>query len=62
MLYFLFYYCATTLLYKSIAGKEFRKFAIEKKSGTIPVKVLKVHDLVNLLMNVNQKELKLIVN
>ena len=35
-------------LYKSIAGKEFRKFAIEKKSGTIPVKVLKVHDLVNL--------------
>jgi type I restriction-modification system DNA methylase subunit len=32
-------------LYKSIAGKEFRKFCIEKKETTVPVKVIKVHDL-----------------
>ncbi|HDY72897.1 MAG TPA: hypothetical protein ENH90_01940 [bacterium] len=32
-------------LYKSIAGNEFRKFAIEKKQKSIPVKVLKVEDL-----------------
>ncbi len=35
-------------LYKSIAGKEFRKFCIEKKGTTIPVKVIKVHDLLKL--------------
>jgi len=35
-------------LYKSIAGKEFRKFTIEKEDSAIPVKVLKVHDLLKL--------------
>lgn len=32
-------------LYKSIAGREFRKFSIDKEHYSIPVKVLKVHDL-----------------
>lgn len=32
-------------LYKGIAGKEFRKFAIQKRDASIPVKVLVVHDL-----------------
>jgi len=35
-------------LYKSVAGKEFRKFYIEKENEKIPVKVLVVHDLVKL--------------
>lgn len=35
-------------LYKSIAGKEFRKFTIEKKDSVIPVKIIKVHDLLKL--------------
>jgi type I restriction-modification system DNA methylase subunit len=35
-------------LYKSIAGKEFRKFQIEKNGKQIPVKILKVIDLLDL--------------
>jgi hypothetical protein len=35
-------------LYRGIAGKEFRKFMIEKNAVKVPVKVLKVHDLVEL--------------
>jgi len=35
-------------LYRGIAGKEFRKFYIEKGKQKIPVKVLKVHDLLEL--------------
>lgn len=35
-------------LYKSVAGSEFRKFAIEKKDKSIPLKVLKVEDLLDL--------------
>lgn len=32
-------------LYKSIAGEQFRRFAIEKIKETIPVKCVKVHDM-----------------
>jgi len=35
-------------LYKGIAGREFRKFSIEKKDSTTPVKVYKIHDLLKL--------------
>lgn len=35
-------------LYKSIAGKEFRKFQITKKNEIIPIKIKKVHDLLDL--------------
>jgi hypothetical protein len=35
-------------LYKSIAGKEFRKFQITKKNAIIPIEVKKVHDLLDL--------------
>ena len=35
-------------LYKSIAGKEFRKFQITKKNEIIPIQVKKVHDLLDL--------------
>ena len=35
-------------LYKSVAGKEFRKFCIDKVTGKVPLKVHKVHDLVEL--------------
>ncbi len=35
-------------IYKSIAGKEFRKFQITKKNDAIPIKILKVHDLLQL--------------
>ncbi len=33
-------------LYKSVAGNQFRSFQIEKFTETIPVKCLKVHDLI----------------
>ena len=35
-------------LYKSIAGEQFRSFAIEKINETIPVKCIKVHDMLKL--------------
>jgi hypothetical protein len=35
-------------LYKSIAGKEFRKFYIDKITGKVPLKVIRVHDLVDI--------------
>lgn len=35
-------------LYKSIAGEQFRKFAIEKIKETIPVKCIRVHDMLKL--------------
>jgi hypothetical protein len=35
-------------LYKSIAGKEFRKFCIDKITGKVPLKVIRVHDLVDI--------------
>jgi type I restriction-modification system DNA methylase subunit len=35
-------------LYKSVAGSEFRKFTIEKKDASIPLKVLKVEDMLEL--------------
>jgi len=35
-------------LYKTIAGKEFRKFSIEKNNTKTPVKVVMVHDLLKL--------------
>jgi hypothetical protein len=35
-------------LYKSVAGEEFRKFKIEKQQMSIPLKVLKVNDMVKL--------------
>jgi len=35
-------------LYKSIAGSEFRKFSINKIDQSIPIKVLKVHDLLKI--------------
>lgn len=35
-------------LYKSLAGKEFRKFIVEKTDKSIPLKVLKVNDMLEL--------------
>jgi hypothetical protein len=35
-------------LYKSVAGKEFRKFAIEKGTKSIPLRVVKVNDMLEL--------------
>lgn len=35
-------------LYKSIAGEQFRRFAIEKIKETTPVKCIKVHDMLKL--------------
>lgn len=35
-------------LYKSIAGEQFRRFAIEKIKETIPVRCMKVHDMLKL--------------
>lgn len=35
-------------LYRSVAGKEFRKFSIDKVEYRVPLKVLKVHDLVKI--------------
>jgi len=35
-------------LYKSIAGEQFRSFAIEKINETIPVKCIRVHDMLKL--------------
>jgi len=35
-------------LYKSIAGKEFRKFYIDKVTGKVPLRVQRVHDLVDI--------------
>jgi len=41
-------YVMKQTLYKSIAGKEFRKFKIEKNQNAIPLKVLKVNDMLKL--------------
>jgi len=35
-------------LYKSVAGNEFRRFQITKRNEAIPVRITKVHDLLNL--------------
>jgi SAM-dependent methyltransferase len=41
-------YVMKQTLYKSVAGKEFRKFKIEKGSNAIPLKVVKVNDMLKL--------------
>lgn len=49
-------------LYKSVAGMEFRKFHIDKVTEKVPVKVLKVHDLVDVKpFEYTQSETSLIV-
>lgn len=49
-------------LYKSLAGKEFRKFSVEKITGNIPVQALKVHDLVKISpFRYTQSETSLII-
>lgn len=41
-------YVMKQTLYKSVAGKEFRKFKIEKGQSSIPLKVVKVNDMLKL--------------